>query len=788
MRIFLIFSFVAISAAMLMSNVSYSQNDIGKKSSEETSDFLSRRLAWFTSPRRYPSDRPNNTGALTLFEYETFRRAADQATLQGVEHEIGMGTGEWTSLGPTSYVTGSSGYSGGIGRVNVVVVDPTEPNKLYLGAASGGVWTSDDAGASWKPLSDGLPSIGVSDIAVDPANSSDIYLMTGDADGSFVPSIGLLKGERSADGAETWSGTGLTWKASDSNFGYRIVVVPKTATLLAATTVGLLRGSTNGTSWGTVENGSFFDIAIHPTDPSVIYAATGTTVYRCTDGKGASWTPLLHNGLPDPLSVPSNRIRLAVSPANPKTLYALYGSASGFDVGLYRSDDQGDHFTLQSNSPNILGSELDGTTGSDSQYDLSLAISPTNINEVYVGGANTWRSDDGGKKWYNTSYWRDIGQANYTHADIHDLVFWGSALYAATDGGIYRSSEGATWRSISAGLAISEIYRLCGASGPDPVLYFGGQDIGVNRIDPRQPMMIQVLGADGGNCQIDPRNPNVVYGTNQNGALYRSIDGANSFSQINPPDAGIGNWVTPFILDSTSPSKIAACYTDVWQSGDQGVSWQNLTNGRVGADHNCVSIAISASDSTKIYVAKSNTVFFSPDGGAGWVDITGSLPVDIAQITRLAVNPRDPSEAWVTFSGYQQDTKVYSTNDFGKSWNNKSNGLPNLPANVIIFATTSKNELFVGMDVGVYRFDPALGSWKSFSSGLPNVIISDLLFNSDQQILYAASFGRGLWSSEMGGEKIAAQGALVPPLAAKPYSYGIKVTVAPYQGSIEGLK
>src|ERR1700737_5332053 len=156
----------------------------------------------------------------------------------------------------------------------------------------------------------------------------------------------------------------------------------------------------------------------------------------------------------------SNPIRLAVPPASADTLYVLYGSRHGFTNGLYRSDDGGNTFEKRSStspypkdpnapfpidlsSPNILGYDANDFMG-ESDYDLSMAVSPTDADRVHVGGVDTWRSDDGGRIWTATSrwWWDRASKPNYVHADIHSLVYRDGVLYAGTDGGLYASSDG----------------------------------------------------------------------------------------------------------------------------------------------------------------------------------------------------------------------------------------------------------------------------------------------------------------------------------------------------------
>jgi photosystem II stability/assembly factor-like uncharacterized protein len=729
-----------------------------------------KRWEWFAAPRNYPSDKLVNTTALAWLNdfraqrSDTFTAAAKLALASGV------GNGAWRLVGPTRYVRGQSGYNGGIGRINAIAFHPTQPSTFYVGAPVGGLWRTQDGGTTWMALTDGLPVVGVSDIAIDPSNPDTIYLLTGDGDGRNVPSMGVVK---STDGGRTWQATGLTWARNDPQHGYRLAMHPAAPTvLLAATTDGLIRTDDGGVKWDKVDVGNlgdvFFDVVFHPTNPSIAYAATPTRVYKSTDA-GKKWN-VLGGGLPS--SPVSDRIRLAVAHNSPDTLYVLYGAPKGFGfaVGLYRSDDGGRIFSLQSNSPNILGYDTNGNdTLSQSGYDLAMAISPTNVDRVHVGGINTWRSDDGGKKWRITSHWEETGQPSYTHGDIHTLAYHGNDLFAGTDGGLYRSRDGgATWVSLTVGMSITMVNTLCSTPQDANLVYFGAQDNGSNRYQLNGQSMTQVFGADGFVCQIHPRDSRMVYISSQNGELYRSIDGGNTFGNTVPPppisppvprdQQGTleAAWLTPYRLDPSAPSTIYACYADLWRSTNGGGQWQNLTAGLIEASRECRQVVIAPTDPKTLYVAKGpddrlgfkGGVYRSTNGGTiNWDIVTGTLPVDRAAITNLAVSPTDSKRIWVTFSGYDESAKVYTSTNGGTMWTNLSVGLPNLPVNAVAAQNDAAHGVYIGLDVGVYYRNDNLPTWIPFMNGLPNTVIQSLMIDEARQRIFAATYGRGIWQS-----------------------------------------
>ncbi len=690
-----------------------------------------KRWEWFVRPRLYPSGEQFNIAARNWLEYHRW------LSLRGEEAGPEDQTGAWTALGPNRWVMGRSGYSAGIGRVNVLAF---AGGAMFAGTPSGGLWKSTDSGASWEALTDGLPSLGVSGIAFDPTTSATIYILTGDGDGRNLPSLGILK---SADSGKTWFATGLSWPLAQPVYGYKLVIHPSDAkTLYAATTLGVHRSTDGGSTWTLVLSGTTFDLELKPGAPSTLYAATATQIFRSTDG-GSTWTQLT-SGLP---TGGSQRIALAVTAANPQLLYALYGGvpSTGKFVGLYRSTDGGATFTQRSNSPNILGYSSTGDDdNSQASYDLALTASSSDANQIHSGGINTWKSNDGGATWINTSYWYepDAG-AQYNHADIHALEFQDGTLFCGSDGGIFRTADaGTSWASISTNLQVMQPYRACLGGGS---LFLGAQDNGSNQLAGE--VATQVYGADGGQCQIDPRNANLVYVTSQEGNVLKSTDGGATLRSVTPSGAGPGAWVTPYVMHPSDAQTLFAGYTDVWKTSDGAVTWSNLSNGTIGGG-TCLQVAVAPSNTSVLYVLKSGAVYASTDGGATWSNKTGSLPVASAALTDLAVSPQNASLLWVSFSGYSQGTKAFKSSDGGTTWSNVSAGLPNLPASAVA-AQAGNNGVYVGMDVGVFYRDDTLSGWIPFHNGLPNVIMDDLQIDAAASQLYAASFGRGVWKSPL---------------------------------------
>ena len=182
----------------------------------------------------------------------------------------------WQPMGPFSH-TNTGSWSSGQGRVNVLVVDPNNPNTYYVGAPAGGIWKSTDAGQTWTPLSDQLGQIGVSGIAVDYNNSNTIYIATGDDDAGDTYSIGVWK---STDGGITWNATWLDPNNSPDSLTDLHINPTNSNMLWVASADGIYRSVDAGVTWEQKQSGSFKALDIKPGDPNVVYVAGSNNFYK----------------------------------------------------------------------------------------------------------------------------------------------------------------------------------------------------------------------------------------------------------------------------------------------------------------------------------------------------------------------------------------------------------------------------------------------------------------------------------------------------------------------------
>jgi len=700
-----------------------------------------KRWEFLASNRLTADGKITNWGARNFEEYN--RYTAELANQSGDQTETTFGY--WASLGPTSY-TNLDGWNPGIGRINCITFHPTLSGTFWIGAPAGGLWKTTNSGSSWTPLTDGMPSIGVSGIAIDYTNTNVIYILTGDGDAGDTKSIGVLK---SVNGGETWMPTGWSWAVTDNVRGYKLIMHPTDHNTLfvvcraddAIANAGIYKSTNGGTSWTQVKSGlTVQDIEFKPGDPTIMYASGGTQFLKSTDS-GDTWTRIL-TGVP----TTANRMAIGVTPANSSYVYILAGpsTATGVFVGEYLSTNSGTSFTLKCNTPNLLGYETDGQDNKNqSWYDLATAVSRTDATKVIIGGINTWASSNSGVNWNMTSMWDTrVSGYGYTHADIHglDINPLNNYLYCVSDGGVHVSSNfGTTWTDITPGIAITEWYRISGIDSNPNLIIGGTQDNGSNKWSGGTNME-HLQGADGGDCMVDFTNSNILYCT-YNGALMKSTNGGTSFGYIGPT---YDNLLTPFIMNPNDHLTIYGGYNNVYKSTNGGSSWVN--KGISGSS----AMAIGTSNSQRVYAASGTSIWMSADGGDTWSSVGTNLPN--YSITGIAVDPANSFSVFVTLGGYNAGQKVYHSTDAGTNWTNISGTLPNIPTNCIAFANTSgspANSIYIGTDIGVFYRDDNHTDWIPFRNGLPTVPVFDLEINETSSVITAGTFGRGLWRSEL---------------------------------------
>jgi hypothetical protein len=742
-------------------NVNSKTDEIFKGEEEGNADYMQfKRWEYINAPRVYP------TGKFPAIGFTDYQKNINkEATGKDGKSHKAVSANTWQLLGPSIIAPLSSGYDstntsgwcgGGAGRLNMVWYNPLKKTTLYVGAGSGGLWRSYDAGKTWTPIGDQLASLGVTDLQCVPNDTNTMYLATGDLDGGSIPSVGLLK---STDNGNTWHATGLSYTLNQGAEIGNILIDPlNVKTLYVATGNGVMKSTDSAHTWTqltTWGNNSVADIAMNPSNHSLIYATTFFGVYYYSTNGGATWNqpPSL------PASGQTSREAIGVSPANPAYVYVLAASRAdnGF-YGFYKSTDSGKTFTAQFtmavDSVNLLAWTRTGTghqygypsVGGQGWYDLPIAVNPKNAQQVIIGGVDMWETNNGGTTWDDISFWADSAiKPDYAHADVHRIIYLpdSSHVYAGTDGGIFDKSISGAWSDISSGLSIGQIYKLGASSHTNNLVISGWQDNGTLENNGPGNSWQLVMGSDGSACVIDWSNDNYQYGSFVGGWIEASSDGGQSFNTISNSISDYGNWVTPLVQDPVNPQTLYAGYSHVWKTTDRGATWTQLA-GLPGNSNSIIDLRVATSNNQYIYATTGRDAYVTKNGGTSWSNISAGLPLALDYCNELCVSPTNPDKVWAIFSGYDTNRVYYSSNA-GTTWKSVSFGLPQYPLNCIIYQNGTNDGIYVGTDLGgVYYRDSANG-WTNYSAGLPNVQLSDFQMNYVSNQIIAATYGRSIW-------------------------------------------
>ncbi len=634
----------------------------------------------------------------------------------------------WEELGPTTW-NSTSGWNPGVGRITSFSVDPDDQNHIIVGSPTGGVWRTINGGTTWTVLTDNFINIDVYSLAIHPTNKSTYYW--GSTSGIIFVSY---------DSGANWAQlTNLS--GSDVN---KILIHPNTPNTMFCTIAsgGVFRSTDAGTSWSGLLTGesSGYDIEFKPGDTNTVYA-TGNRFYKSTNG-GASFSEVT-----SPFTSGQTKM-IGVSPADASVVYVVEEN-NGIFGGFYKSTNSGSSFTKLTHSANYFGySDTGNDTNGQAPRDMDIVVSPSDINEVHIAGIHTWRSLNGGTSFTLSSYWSEGGaisrNVGYCHADVDIMQFVGSNLYVGSDGGLYiNTGSDATistsfYTDLTAGLGIRQFYKI-GVSQTDPEIIVGGsQDNGSSFYDTAG-QWFDWLGADGMENFIDKNDSSIFYGTSQGGVFYKSTNGGQSYFGLSSPDGKSGNWVTPFEQDPITQNVIYVGYDQVYKSVNGGSSWTAISQ---DFGPNMDYLKIAPSNNLVMYGSVDGNLYKTDDGGAtNWSTLSG---YGGSYINDIAIHPTDPNRVAIATNS---SDKVYISENGGATWTAMRLNLPNFSVFSLVWENVAENNLFAGMDYGIYYIGDQNTQWQLFANNLPNVKVNELEINTAKGMLYAGTYGRGVFRS-----------------------------------------
>ena len=715
-----------------------------------------RAMQFMADQRSYPGrDLPPAGYA------EAFDRTLELRTQEGADK---AGSDIWQTLGPHNIG----------GRTLALAFNPQDPNTIYAGSASGGLWRTRTGGvgvAAWEYVRTGHPVLGVGSIAIAPNDSNTIYIGTGEVysydntqgglvdrltRGSF--GIGILK---SSDAGLTWQKS-LDW-SYDQQRGVQVVRVDPTnpGIVWAGTSIGTFKSVDSGNNWTQVDATVMVtDLVIHPLQPNIVVMAAGnlgspgTGIYRTTDG-GASWNSVLPFEVV-PLNYQGKGL-LSLCESQPDVIYASVanGGISFEATYLVRSDDAGATWTQVSNA---------NYAKYQGWFSHDVAVHPEDPSIVITAGIDIWRSTSSGAGLEIQSDWSawyfgqvpiggPEGPPSYSHADHHDIVYHPTnrdIVYFANDGGIFRSLDGGlTFEGCNGGYQTQQFYAGFSVSQQNPQLALGGMQDNSTAIFTGSLAWTRVIGGDGSWTGIDAVNDQVLYGSAQFLNMFRSRNSGASWTQISPPDIGETSFIAPFVLGGpTAPDVIYAGRKSIFKSDNEGDSWQVTNQGDPLDTNPSLALAVSLTNSDVAYATTAPVyvrpgVFRTFDGGDTWQNVTGPLPDRYP--VGLAIDPSDDLTVYVTFSGFGT-SHVFRSSDAGDNWQDIGSALPDVPTSAVAVDPLDRDNIYVGTDLGVFATVTGGNTWFALNQGLPDAVVAmDLNVVSTERKLVVSTYGNGAY-------------------------------------------
>lgn len=633
----------------------------------------------------------------------------------------------WTELGPLE-ATNTSTWSSHIGRITNIGIDPNDSNHIILSSPGGGLWKTTDEGITWTPIFDTESTMNLYSCNISSSNSQ--HYLAG-IYGSVM---------KSTDGGTSWSSTsGINGNGVIST----IIQDPTNSNvfLAAGTYEGkIYRSTDSGSTWTpiTVSTNTLYDIEFKTNDSQIVYTCgRNGKMFESTDN-GLTW-----NAVSGPWNN-SGSLMMAVTNNDPNYIYVLQESSGGFG-GLYLSTDGGATFSTQSNDAagnnNIMG--YDKTQiGGQAPRDMDVIVSPTDKTEVHVAGIMTFKSNDSGVNWTQTTHWVVYNPLPFVHADIDQMIYKNGKIYVASDGGFFISTDAAnSFIDRTTGLGIRQFYRISASPEEANKVAGGSQDNGTGILSSN--IWYDFIGADGMEPIIFNHNKDHIIGSIQFGYLYKSTNGGQTIFGLPTVENMRGDWVTPLERDPVLKNVAYQGKKHIHRSDDGGNSWTQLASlPWVGTDTICSEIYVAPSDNKVIYTSYRQHLFKSIDGGNSWSQLLAS---NTNFINYIFVDEDDANHAIIALNGVP---RVRETTDGGINWTDITGNLPSLTVQSAIFNTNG--DIYASTYKGVYHKPKNSSTWSLVGTNLPNVNVTELEIIGST--LYAATYGRGLWSYNIGGQ------------------------------------
>ncbi len=702
-------------------------------------------------------------------------------------------------------------------RVVAVQGIPGDPLTYYVGAASGGIWKTEDGGLNWKPIFDDKPVHAIGALAIAPSDNQVIWAGTGEP---FIRSnVSIGDGVwKSTDGGTSWKNMGLGKTGRIS----RIIVHPTNPDIVYVAALGhcylpqeergIYRTKDGGESWERVhhvdQNTGASDLVMAPNNPRILFAGMwqidiktwgresggpGSGIFMSNDG-GDTWKRLEGNGLP---KLPVGKIALAMTPADPKRIYALIETGDGVpwhgqktDSGeLWRSDNGGMTWQLVNYNRDLAGRQA---------YYTRCAVSPRDEDELYFLSAGYLVSKDGGKTAQAAGF---LNSPNWDHHDMWIDPTDSDRLAVAGDGGIsFSHNRGKSWFRVQ--LPVAQLYHVT-VDNKIPYNVLTNRQDGPSAIGPSRSrvggwfggaitraMWHEVGGGESGFATPDPVDPDIIWSSTsgygpRTGIVVRYNEKNRQFRHVEVwPESNGGwpaeelkyrfQWTFPLHVSIHDHNTVYVTSQHVHRTNNGGQSWEvispdltlndkskqkisgGLTPDNINVEYYCVIYAFDESPVQQglFWVGTNDGLIqISRDNGASWKNVTENIP-DLppwGTVRNIDASKWEAGKAYITVDFHQVGNfapYVYKTEDFGETWTKITN---RIPESTLSYCRNIREDpvrqglLYLGTENALYiSFDDG-ANWQPFMNNLPAAPMYWLQVQEHFNDLVLGTYGRGIW-------------------------------------------
>ncbi len=683
----------------------------------------------------------------------------------------------------------SIGPAGMSGRVAAITAVAADPNVIYVGAATGGVWKSVDGGLTWRPIFDGQPASSIGAVAVFEPNPDIVWIGTGE--GNPRNSAGVGNGiYKSVDGGRRWKHLGL----ERSERIHRVVLHPTNPDVAYLAVMGptwsdgeergVYRTADGGRTWRRVLAGNArtgaADLVMDPANPNKLFAAMwehrrwpwfftsggpGSGLYVTYDG-GDQWRKLTaEDGLP---AGELGRIGVAVARSDPTVVYALVEATKS---ALLRSDDGGGSWRTVSDEPGIAPRPF---------YYADIRVDPVNENRIYSLHGRIQVSEDAGKTW------RTVVPSGTIHGDVHELWIHpanGRLLLMGNDGGVGISPDrGANWRFVE-NLPLAQFYHI-NVDMATPFNVYGGMQDNGSWMGPsstwhaggiRNYYWQRVGSGDGFATLTDFTDSRYGYSMSQQGNLRRfdTVTGERKDIQpVHPEGTALRfHWNAAIAMDPFDSTTIYFGSQFVHRTADGGKTWTiispdlttndpdkqrqaesgGLTLDVTGAENHTAILTIAPSPVERgvLWVGTDDgNVQLTRDGGRTWTNVGGRIRgvPPTTWVPHIEASRFDGATAFVVFDDHRRGNwtpYVFQTTDYGRSWRSLATEDLRGFVHVIEEDPVERGLLYLGTEFGMYLSVDGGRRWWKWTHGLPTVPVRALIVHPRDHDLAIGTHGRG---------------------------------------------